>query len=115
MLIAEQQVLRALDMSYKILYKEKFEFYTQGPSKETAKQKPLRWTGANSFPAKGLSSSKKEIDTYVEADEDVIKVNLKIGTQREKIQLLESILGMITNRSFQIKHIIDWEKYRGGA
>jgi len=40
---------------------------------------------------------------------------LKIGMQEEKVNYLENIIKMISNRGFQIKSIIDWERFRTGA
>ena len=57
---------------------------------------------------------KNEISTYIEADEDVIKIKKNIVLIEEKCHYLDSIIKMISNRGFQIKSAIDWIKYKSG-
>jgi hypothetical protein len=62
-----------------------------------------------------LKILKSDVPSYVDSDKDVINLSLKIGTQQEKVDYLESIIRMITNRGFQLKTIVDWERFRTGA
>lgn len=57
---------------------------------------------------------KQDVPTYMNADQDVIKLNLQIGLQEEKVEVLESIMKTIANRGFQIKNCIDWKKFENG-
>ena len=57
---------------------------------------------------------KNEISTYIESDEDVIKIKKNIVLIEEKCHYLDSIIKMISNRGFQIKSAIDWIKYKSG-
>jgi hypothetical protein len=52
---------------------------------------------------------------YLEADEDIIQLSLKIGIQAEKIDLLESIIKAIMNRGYNLKLVLDWEKFKNGV
>jgi hypothetical protein len=52
---------------------------------------------------------------YMEGDQDIIDLSLKIGLQQEKVDLLESIIKSLTNRGFNIKASIDWYKFTMGA
>lgn len=108
-LLHERQVLRALEYKYRLLYRDKYEFYDQGPSKETQ----LKWADAV-LPSKGAASTKKELEMYIDADKDIISAAIKIGDQKEKIELLESIINMINNRSYHLQNIVKWEKFRAG-
>ena len=85
----------------------KYEFYTQGPTKET---QDLGWE----LPARGMIL-KAEMPMYLEGDKDIIELSLKIGLQQEKVELLESIIKSLSNRGFQIKAAIDWFKFTMGA
>lgn len=102
----ERLVLRDLEMKFKVLRLEKFEFYTQGPTKETAEK---GWQ----LPPVGRVL-KADANTYVDADKDIIALSLRIGIQHEKIELLESIIKSLMNRGFQIKSAIDWAKFQSG-
>ena len=62
-----------------------------------------------------LKILRQDIGTYVDADDDIIKQTLKIGMQEAIVEYLESIIKQITNRGFQLKTIVDWERFRTGA
>ena len=105
--ISERLLLRKLDADLKQLKLEKYEFYTQGPTRD---QKERGWE----LPARGLIL-KGDIPTYIDADKDIVELTLKIGYQQEKIELLESIIKSLVNRGFQIKAVIDWHKFTMGG
>ena len=86
---------------------EKYEFYSQGPNEES---KAKGWK----FPAKGMIL-KSDIGMYLDADEDIIKLSLKIGLQQEKIELLESIIKSFNSRGYNIRATIDWIKWTNGG
>ena len=52
---------------------------------------------------------------YMDADEDIIKLSLKIGVQQEKIELLESIIKTLINRGYNIKTALDWQRFINGS
>lgn len=103
----ERLTLRKFEHEMKQLKLDKYEFYTQGPTKETM---DLGWQ----LPAVG-KVIKSDVDKYMDADKDNVNMSLKIGLQHEKITLLESIIKTIHNRGFQIKNAIDWIKFTSGA
>lgn len=106
-LSTERLLLRKLEAEMKELKLEKFEFFSDGPTEEQIEK---GWK----LPAKGRIL-KSDIHNYVDADSDIIKFNLKISYQNEKIDLLESIIKTIANRGFHIKSAIDWERFKVGA
>ena len=99
--------MRKLEADMKQLKLDKHEFYTQGHTKETQDK---GWT----LPPKGLIL-KADLPMYMDADKEIVSLNLRIGYQLEKIDLLESIIKMVMNRNFQIKSAIDWSKFEQGA
>lgn len=102
----EKLSLRKLEMDLKVLRLEKFEFYTQGPTKETdAKGWKLPDIG---------KIIKTDVEKYIEADKDIIELSLRIGLQHEKVALLDSILKTIMTRNFVIKNAIDFVKFSNG-
>ena len=103
----ERITRRSLEAELKILKLEKFEFYTQGPSKESVER---GWE----MPPIG-KVVKSEVNNYMEADRDIITISLKIGIQSEKIDLLESIIKTILSRGYNIKAAIDCEKFKMGG
>ena len=86
---------------------EKYEFFTQGPNEDTQKK---GWK----LPAKGIIL-KTDIPMYMDADDDIIRVSLRIGAQQEKIELLESIIKTIMNRGYNLKVVLEWQKFINGS
>lgn len=105
--ISERLLLRKLEADLKQLKLEKYEFYTQGPSKES---KEKGWE----IPARGVIL-KSDLPTYLDADKDIVELTLRIGYQQEKIELLESIIKSLQTRGYQIKAAIDWAKFTMGG
>ena len=104
---SEKLLLKKYEADMKALKLAKYEFYTQGPSKETQDK---GWE----MPARGMIL-KQEMPMYMEGDQDIIDMSLKIGLQQEKVELLESIIKSFANRGFQIKNAIDWFKFTNGV
>ena len=105
--MGEGYLLKKMKADYKKLYKLKTEYY-KGELDVTE----LAQFGWEPQPLKIL---KQDIPSYLEADDDIIESSLKIGAQEQKVSYLEAILKMIGNRGFQIRAIIDWERFRTGA
>jgi len=105
--VKEKLILRKYDSEFKQLKLDKYEFLTQGPNEET---KDKGWR----LPAKGMIL-KGDIPLYLDADDDIVNLSLKIGLQQEKIELLDSIIKSIMNRNFVIKNAIDWNRFTMGG
>lgn len=107
MFVTERSVLRKLEAEMKRLKLDKYEFYTQGPTEET-KEKGWR------MPARGMIL-KADIPMYMESDQDIIDLSLKIGMQQEKVEFIESILKTLQTRGYIIKNAIDFVKFTMGG
>lgn len=57
---------------------------------------------------------KSEAEDFLRADKDVIKTRLSMALQQEKIDALDSIIKMVSNRSFQISNAINFLKFQSG-
>lgn len=105
--VHERLQLRKYEAELKSLKLEKYEFYTQGPTRE---QMEKGWK----LPPAGRII-KSEVNSYMDADSDIIQLSLKIGLQQEKVEFIESIIKSLTNRGFNIKAAIDWAKFQSGV
>lgn len=106
-LSAERLMLRSYERDYNALYKAKYEYYTGVMDQESLNEKGWEpWA---------LKVLKQDIPMYLQSDPDMSDLQTKIDIQKEKIELLESVIKMIINRGFQIKNAIDWEKFKVGA
>jgi hypothetical protein len=102
----ERLRLRKFETELKKLKLEKYEFFTQGPTPETHER---GWK----LPPVGRVI-KSEVNNYIDADDEIITLTLKIGIQQEKVEMLESIIKSLVNRGFLIKSAIDFEKFKVG-
>ena len=57
---------------------------------------------------------KSDVGTYLEADNDLIKLLQRKMVHDETISVVESIMGEIKQRSWQLRSFIDWERFISG-
>ena len=88
---------------FKQLKKEKWQYYTGKADPEVYIDKP--------FDHKVL---RQDVDKYMDADEDLIKVLNKIDYFQVMLNYLDSILKTINNRTYQIKNSIEWQQFIRG-
>ena len=103
---AEKLILYKRESEMKKLKFDKYEFYSQGPNEETISK---GWV----MPSKGMIL-KSDIPIYMEGDNDIIELSLKIGIQKEKVALLESIIKSIGTRNFTVKNANDFIRWTSG-
>jgi len=103
----ERLILRKLEQERKELILLKSDYF-----RGVMPEDDLRSNGWEPFK---LSVLKSEVPTYIDADQDIIKLNLRIAMQQEKTDALESIIRSISNRGYLIKSAIDYEKFKVGA
>ena len=104
--VDEKIKLRKLQLNLAKISKMKSDYYSGRMSKEELDR--LEW---QPFLVKVL---KGEVNSYVESDDDIIKLKETIALMEEKINYIDSVIRMINNRGFQIKSAIDWIKYKDG-
>ena len=94
----------ALEFQYRIKVRDKREYYQGEADPEVYKEKPFGQT---------IKTSEK-MKVYLEADEDLINIEMKIEFINKALFYLDNVLKMVSNRSFQIKNAIEWEKFING-
>ena len=104
--VDEKIKLRKLQLNLAKISKMKSDYYSGRMSQEALDR--LEW---QPFLVKVL---KGEVNSYVESDDDIIKLKETIALMEEKINYIDSVIRMINNRGFQIKSAIDWIKYKDG-
>ena len=83
---------------------ERYNYYTGKASAEVYAEEP--------FPYK--VREKDAIQRYMEADEKVTKIDMKIRYYDVMLKFLEEIIRTISNRTFQIKNSIEWHRFQAG-
>jgi hypothetical protein len=104
--LREKVQLKAEEQEYKTFYKLKHEYYTGKLSKEELDQygwEPFQFV------------LKNDLQVYIDADKNIAERLLKLQVQREKVDLLESIIKTLNGRGFLIKNAIDFIRFTSGA
>ena len=103
----EKLILGKLESDLNILKRDKWLYYTGKMSPEQ-----LECRGWDTF---DLNILKTDIDKFLSADEDLIKLTNRILFQKEKVNYLESVIKIINNRQWNIRAAIDWLKFTNGV
>jgi len=104
---AEKMKLLKFQHNYKLLRAQKKEFFIN-PTKEIMQEK--QWK----IPERG-KILKSEIESFLDYDNELLELELKIGIQQEKVEYLKMILQSINGRTFAIKNFIEERKWLAGA
>lgn len=107
MFSTERLRLRQLEQQYRQLYRIRYEFFAGTLDVETLKE-----YGWEPNPMRLL---KTEIPMHMEADQPLCDMHLKVDLQKEKVDMLESIIKHLPNRGFNIKSAIEWAKFQHGG
>lgn len=86
--------------------KTKFEYYSGKMPKEELEERgwePFRYT------------LKSDIVAYIDSDKDIIRLQEKKYYHDETVMVLESIMKELHSRTFQLRDLIQWEKFVNGA
>jgi len=90
--------------SYNRVRLERYNYYTGKAPAEVYVEEP--------FPYK--VRDKEALQRYLDADERLNKVDLKIRYYDVELKFLEEIIKTISNRTFQIKNAIEFMKFTAG-
>ena len=92
------------EQEYKLLIREKFEYYTGKADESVYREQPF-----------DLKVLKQDVPMYIESDKQIQNVVTRINYYEEMIFLLEKIIQQLNNRTFQIKNSIEWQKFMQGS
>lgn len=106
MYVTEGLKLKKFKTELKKLSKLKFEYYRGDLTLEDLKK--YGWE------PQPRSIINQHLSLYIDADEDVQELSLKISYQETVVEYIDSILKQLNNRGYQLKTIVDWEKFKAG-
>ena len=92
---------------YNVVRKNKFRYYRGELSRQELQD--LGWEQWQ-----GVKPLKNEMDEFLSGDDDLNKMGVRIEYLEAMIYLLESILGQIKARDYQIKNGISWKQFLSG-
>ena len=90
--------------SYSKIKLERYNYYTGKAEPEVYAEEP--------FPYK--VREKDAIQRHLEADEKLTQLDLKIRYYDTTLKFLEDIIKNVSNRTFQIKNAIEWNRFQAG-
>jgi hypothetical protein len=96
-----------LQSDYNMLRKAKFRYYRGELGREELQD--LGWSQWQ-----GVKPLKNEMDEFLTGDEDLNTMKVKIEYLETMIYLLESILGQLKSRDWQIKTHVEWKRFLAG-
>ena len=88
---------------YKVLYKEKWEYYGGKADAKIYASKPF-----------DLKVLKTDLGVYISADEEIIDAENKIGYLETVVDYIKGVIKSIDNRGWDIKNAIEWKKFEAG-
>ena len=89
---------------YKVLYREKWEYYGGKADAKVYATKPF-----------DLKVLKADVHIYMDSDDELQKADQKAAYLKQVVNYLEQVLRRINNRTFLIKNAIEWKKFTSGA
>lgn len=96
-----------LQSDHNILRKHKFRYYRGELSREELSD--LGWEQWQ-----GVKPLKNEMDEFLQGDEDLNKIKVRIEYLEAMIYQLESIMAQIKARDWQIKTAVEWKRFLAG-
>tara|TARA_Y100001938_G_scaffold150313_1_gene240647 strand:+ start:732 stop:1175 length:444 start_codon:yes stop_codon:yes gene_type:complete len=99
----ERLKLRSIKLQLKRSVKDLSEYYRG----ELNNPEDLERIGREPWPKTVL---KADLNSYVEADEDYVKVTTKLAYQEEMVAVCEEIIKAINSRGFHVRAAIDWRR-----
>jgi hypothetical protein len=101
--IDELKILKGIEQEWNRLVKEKTEYYLGKADDSVYEQKPLYH-----------KVLKQDLDVYLKADDDLMKLEGKRSIQQIKVDMIEEFIKSINQRSFNIRNAIEFMKFKNG-
>ena len=99
-----QLLLQKANGDYQRMYREKWEYYGGKSDAKIYAAKPF-----------DLKVLKTDLGVYINSDEDIMEIEMKIEYYETVVQFIEGVIKSIDNRSWDIKHAQDWKKFLAGG
>jgi hypothetical protein len=105
-LSAHRRAFKEGDRKYTKLRKIKYEYYTGRLDQDSLKK-----YGWQPFPF----TLKADLVTYVDSDPDILNAKAVLGVHEEIVEVTQMIIKELGSRTFQLKDIIQWERFISGV
>ena len=95
---------RERELEMKRLVRDKWLYYKGKAPASVYKEMPFDYK----------LTAKDEISMFIEADEEIQKIQYKIDYIEQVLFFLDGVLRMINNRTYHIKNAIEWKRFQNG-
>tara|TARA_B100002052_G_C15700456_1_gene514812 strand:- start:281 stop:685 length:405 start_codon:yes stop_codon:yes gene_type:complete len=95
---------RERELEMKRLVRDKWLYYKGKAPASVYKEMPFDYK----------LTAKDEISMFIEADEEIQKIQYKIDYIEQVLFFLDGVLRMINNRTYHIKNAIEWKRFQSG-
>lgn len=106
-LVQEQLTIKELEFRYAMTKRKKWEYYTGKMSREELER--------NGWEPFELTVLKQDLGLYMDSDEDLQKIQMKLELHRVTVDFLERVLKELGNRHWKIRNSIEWKKFSNGV
>jgi hypothetical protein len=107
LLIQHKMKIAAYQAEYNNLRQAKFRYYRgEMPRDELVERNWSQW--------QGVKPLKNEMEEFLTGDQDLNKIDLKIAYIKVMVEALDSILGQIKARDWQIRNAIAYKQFIAG-
>ena len=89
---------------YKILFKDKWEYYGGKADAKVYAAKPF-----------DLKVLKNDLQMYINSDEDIIELEKKVVYYETIVEFIDGVIKSIDNRGWDIRNAQDWKKFLAGG
>lgn len=106
LLMEENLRLKSIQDEYNKIYLEKYRLYTEGV--KNTKDRSL----IEKLPKGAILKS--EVEMYLQADDEIIKISTKVAVSKEKIEFIKAAIWELRGRGKNLQNYVQWEKFMNG-
>lgn len=103
----ERKVLRGIEADFNVLFRDLHAYYSGVLDQETMQQR--RWS------PNPLKILRTDVEMYINGNEDFIAKKKELEDQKDVVRFLEDIIKSLTNRGYNIRTALEWERFMNGA
>ena len=101
-----KEALAEDERTLRVMRKYKWLYYTGKLSKEELDR--FKWEPFD------LNILKTDVDRFIDADDDVIRLERQITEKKELVSYLDGVVKIVGNRQWNIRSAIEWIKFSHG-
>jgi hypothetical protein len=101
-----KEALAEDERTIRVMRKYKWLYYTGKLSKEELDR--FKWEPFD------LNILKTDVDRFIDADDDVIRLERQITEKKELVSYLDGVVKIVGNRQWNIRSAIEWIKFSHG-